>query len=150
MADLNFAPTEKSAENLRSEGKKEDSIFITGNTAIDAMSHTVKDNYHHEVLDWLDGDRMILLTAHRRENLGEPMYHIFRAVKRIVEEFPDVKVVYPIHMNPIVRTIAEEELAGCDRIHIIEPLEVLDFHNFLAHSFMILTDSGGIQKKRLL
>lgn len=147
MTDLNFAPTEKSAENLRSEGKKEKSIFITGNTAIDAMSHTVKEDYHHEVLDWLEGDRMILLTAHRRENLGEPMYHIFRAVKRIVEEFPDVKVVYPIHMNPIVRKIAGETIGNVDRIRLIEPLEVVDFHNFINQSYLILTDSGGIQEE---
>lgn len=147
MTDLNFAPTEKSAENLRSEGKREESIFITGNTAIDAMSHTVKEDYSHEVLDWVGDDRMILLTAHRRENLGEPMYHIFRAVKRIVEEFPDVKVVYPIHMNPIVRKIAGETIGNVDRIRLIEPLEVVDFHNFINQSYLILTDSGGIQEE---
>lgn len=147
MTDLNFAPTEKSAENLRSEGKREESIFITGNTAIDAMSHTVKEDYSHEVLDWVGDDRMILLTAHRRENLGEPMYHIFRAVKRIIDEFPDVKVVYPIHMNPIVRQIAGETIGHVERIRLIEPLEVVDFHNFINQSYLILTDSGGIQEE---
>ena len=147
MCDLHFAPTEKSAANLRAEGKDEKSIFITGNTAIDAMSHTVSSDYHHEVLDWAGEDRLILLTAHRRENLGEPMYHIFRAVRRIVEEFPDVKVVYPIHMNPVVRRIAGETIGNIDRIRLIEPLEVVDFHNFISRSYLILTDSGGIQEE---
>lgn len=147
MSDLNFAPTEKSANNLLYEGKKKESIFVTGNTAIDAMSHTVREDYHHEVLDWVGNDRMVLLTAHRRENLGEPMYHIFRAVRRIVEEFPDVKVVYPIHMNPVVRKIAGETLGNIDRVRLIEPLEVVDFHNFINKSYLILTDSGGIQEE---
>ena len=147
MCDLHFAPTEKSAANLRAEGKDEKSIFITGNTAIDAMSHTVSGDYNHEVLDWAGEDRLILLTAHRRENLGEPMYHIFRAVRRIVEEFPDVKVVYPIHMNPVVRRIAGETIGNIDRIRLIEPLEVVDFHNFISRSYLILTDSGGIQEE---
>lgn len=147
MCDLHFAPTEKSADNLLNEGKKRESIFITGNTAIDAMSHTVREDYHHEVLDWVGNDRMVLLTAHRRENLGEPMYHIFRAVRRIVEEFPDVKVVYPIHMNPVVRKIAGETLGNIDRVRLIEPLEVVDFHNFINKSYLILTDSGGIQEE---
>lgn len=147
MCDMHFAPTEKSAENLIKEGKKEENIYITGNTAIDAMAHTVKENYKHEVLDWVGEDRMILLTAHRRENLGEPMYHIFRAIKRLVDEFEDIKVVYPIHMNPVVRSIANEVLEDCERVRIIEPLEVLDFHNFQNKSYLILTDSGGIQEE---
>lgn len=147
MADLHFAPTEKSASNLYAEGKKKESVFITGNTAIDAMSHTVREDYRHEILDWVGEDRMILLTAHRRENLGEPMYHIFRAVRKIVEEFPDVKVVYPIHMNPVVRKIAGETIGDVDRIRLVEPLEVVDFHNFISRSYLILTDSGGIQEE---
>lgn len=147
LADMHFAPTTVSATNLMNEGKKEDSIFVTGNTAIDAMKTTVREDYHHEVLDWVGEDKMILLTAHRRENLGEPMYHIFRAVKRIVEEFKDVKVVYPIHMNPKVREVANEVLKDCNRVRLIEPLEVVDFHNFINHSYIILTDSGGIQEE---
>lgn len=147
IADMHFAPTKKSAENLIREGKKSNEIYITGNTAIDAMKHTVKKDYCHEVLDWVGDDRMILLTAHRRENLGEPMYHIFRAIKRIVEEFEDIKVVYPIHMNPQVREVASKELTGCERVKLIEPLEVLDFHNFQEKSYLILTDSGGIQEE---
>ena len=147
MADMHFSPTQKSADNLLSEGKDEKNIYITGNTAIDAMQHTVKEDYKHEVLDWVGEDRMILLTAHRRENLGEPMYNIFRAIKRIVDEFEDVKVVYPIHMNPKVRQIASDVLSGCDRVRLIEPLEVFDFHNFQGKSYIILTDSGGIQEE---
>ena len=147
IADMHFAPTEKSAQNLIKEGKKQQDIYITGNTAIDAMKHTVSEGYKHEVIDWIGEDRMILLTAHRRENLGEPMYHIFKAIRRIVEEFEDVKVVYPIHLNPLVRKIANEVLTGCDRIRLIEPLEVQDFHNFLNKSYLILTDSGGIQEE---
>lgn len=147
IADMHFAPTEKSKNNLLEEGKKEENIYVTGNTAIDAMKHTVKDDYNHEVLEWVGEDRMILLTAHRRENLGEPMYHIFRAIRRIVEEFEDIKVVYPIHMNPRVRSVASEVLEGCERIRLIEPLEVVDFHNFQNRSYLILTDSGGIQEE---
>lgn len=147
LTDMHFAPTEKSAENLRREGKDEKNIYITGNTAIDAMKHTVCDEYDHEVLKWAEGSRLILLTAHRRENLGKPMYHIFRAIKRIVYEFEDVKVVYPIHLNPLVRKIAGEVLGDCDRIRLIEPLEVVDFHNFQSRSYLILTDSGGIQEE---
>lgn len=147
IADMHFAPTSMSAQNLISEGKKESDIFITGNTAIDAMKTTVKDSYHHEIFDWIGNDRMILLTAHRRENLGDPMYHIFSAIKRIVDEFSDVKVIYPIHMNPRVREIASEVLGDCDRVRMIEPLEVVDFHNFIAKSHIILTDSGGIQEE---
>ena len=147
IADMHFAPTNKSAQNLILENKDQDSIFITGNTAIDAMKHTISDDYSHDILDWIGNSRMILLTAHRRENLGEPMKHIFRAIRKIVEEFIDVKVVYPIHLNPVVRKIAEEELHGCDRIKLIEPLEVVDFHNFLSNSYFIMTDSGGIQEE---
>lgn len=147
IADMHFAPTEKSKNNLLEEGKKEENIYVTGNTAIDAMKHTVKNDYNHKVLEWVGKDRMILLTAHRRENLGEPMYHIFRAIRRIVEEFEDIKVVYPIHMNPRVRSVASEVLERCDRIRLIEPLEVVDFHNFQNRSYLILTDSGGIQEE---
>lgn len=147
LCDMHFAPTEKSAKNLLAEGKNTENIFITGNTAIDAMKHTVQNDYRHEVLDWVGEKRLILLTAHRRENLGEPMYKIFRAIRRIVEEFEDVKVVYPIHMNPIVRNIAQDVLKDCEDIQLIEPLEVLDFHNFQNKSYLILTDSGGIQEE---
>ena len=147
LADMHFAPTEVSAKNLRDEGKKEENIDITGNTAIDAMATTVDENYENPIFDWIGDDRMILLTAHRRENLGEPMYHIFRAIKRIVDEFADVKVVYPIHMNPKVRQIAKEVFDDCDRVRLIEPLEVFDFHNFQNKSYLIMTDSGGIQEE---
>ncbi len=147
LADMHFAPTEVIAKNLRDEGKKEENIYITGNTAIDAMATTVDENYENPIFDWIGDDRMILLTAHRRENLGEPMYHIFRAIKRIVDEFADVKVVYPIHMNPKVRQIAKEVFDDCDRVRLIEPLEVFDFHNFQNKSYLIMTDSGGIQEE---
>lgn len=147
VAKYNFAPTEVSKENLLREGKKENTIFVTGNTAIDALKTTVREDYCHPELEWAKGFKLIMLTAHRRENLGEPLHHMFRAIRRIVDEHPDVKVIYPIHMNPVVRTAAKEELGDCDRVHIIEPLEVLDFHNFLARSYMILTDSGGIQEE---
>lgn len=147
VSKFNFAPTELSKQNLLNEMKNEKDIYVTGNTAIDALKTTVSENYNHEQLDWANGSRLIMLTAHRRENLGEPMHHMFRAVKRIVDEFPDVKVIYPIHMNPVVREIANTELGDSDRIRIIEPLEVIDFHNFLARSYMILTDSGGIQEE---
>ena len=147
IAKYNFAPTEISKNNLIKEGKKEESIFVTGNTAIDALKTTVRDEYRHQDLDWVKDSRLILLTAHRRENLGEPMHQMFRAIRRIVDETPDVKVIYPIHMNPAVRQAAEEELGSDDRIRIIEPLDVLDFHNFMARSYLILTDSGGIQEE---
>lgn len=147
IAKYNFAPTEISKNNLIKEGKKEESIFVTGNTAIDALKTTVRDEYRHQDLDWAKDSRMILLTAHRRENLGEPMHQMFRAIRRIVDETPDVKVIYPIHMNPAVRQAAEEELGSDDRIRIIEPLDVLDFHNFMARSYLVLTDSGGIQEE---
>ncbi|MBQ8658415.1 MAG: UDP-N-acetylglucosamine 2-epimerase (non-hydrolyzing) [Clostridia bacterium] len=147
IAKYNFAPTELSKENLLREGKSADSIFVTGNTAIDALKTTVRADYTHPELEWAEGSRLIMITAHRRENLGEPMHNMFRAIRRVMDENPDVKAIYPIHMNPVVRQAAEEELGGLDRIHIIEPLEVLDFHNFLAKSYMILTDSGGIQEE---
>ena len=147
IAKYNFAPTLLSKENLLKEGKDPESIFVTGNTAIDALKTTVREDYTHPVLDWAKDSRLIVITAHRRENLGEPMHNMFRAIRRIMEEHSDIKAVYPIHMNPLVRKAAEEELSGCDRIKIIEPLEVLDFHNLLAKSYLILTDSGGIQEE---
>lgn len=147
VAKYNFSPTELSKENLLKEGKNPDSIYVTGNTAIDALKTTVREDYTHPELDWAADSKLIIITAHRRENLGEPMHNMFRAIRRIMDEHPDVKAIYPIHMNPLVRQAAEAELGGCDRIRIIEPLEVLDFHNFLARSNMILTDSGGIQEE---
>ncbi|BCK00814.1 non-hydrolyzing UDP-N-acetylglucosamine 2-epimerase [Anaerocolumna chitinilytica] len=147
IAKYNFAPTEQAKKNLLKEGKESSKIFVTGNTAIDALKTTVKENYNHKDLDWALGSRLIMLTAHRRENIGEPMKNMFRAIKRIINEYSDIKVIYPIHMNPIVRNIAKEILSECDRIRIIEPLEVIDFHNFLSNSYLILTDSGGIQEE---
>ena len=147
ISRYNFAPTEVSKQNLIREGKNPDTVYVTGNTVIDALKTTVRDDYTHPELEWAKESRLILLTAHRRENLGEPMHSMFRAIRRIVEETPDVKVIYPIHMNPLVRKAADEELKGCDRIHLIEPLDVLDFHNFMARSYLILTDSGGIQEE---
>lgn len=147
IAKYNFTPTEMSKQNLLNEGKKPESIYVTGNTAIDALKTTVKDNYNHPELEWAKNSRLILLTAHRRENLGEPMHNMFRAIRRIVDETSDVKVIYPIHMNPVVRKAANEELSDDERIHIIEPLDVVNFHNFIARSYLILTDSGGIQEE---
>ena len=147
ISQYNFAPTELSKQNLIKEGKDESTIFVTGNTAIDALKTTVRDDYSHPELDWAKGSRLIMITAHRRENLGEPMQHMFRAIKRVMDEFPDVKAIYPIHLNPVVRETATSILGNDERIHIIEPLDVLDFHNFLARSYMILTDSGGIQEE---
>lgn len=147
LAKYNFAPTELSKGNLIREGKDEKSIYITGNTAIDALKTTVRKDYTHPELDWAGDSRLILITAHRRENLGDPMHNMFRAIRRVMDEHPDVKAIYPIHMNPVVRKAADEELGDCDRIHIIEPLEVLDCHNIMARSYMILTDSGGIQEE---
>lgn len=147
ISKYNFAPTRRAANNLLKEGKDPKTIYITGNTAIDALKTTVKPGFKHEVLDWAKASRLIVITAHRRENLGDPMHQMFRAIRRIMDEHPDVKAVYPIHMNPVVRQIADEELSGCDRIRIIEPMEVLDFHNLLANSYLILTDSGGIQEE---
>lgn len=147
IAKYNFAPTELSRENLLREGRKPESIYVTGNTAIDALKTTVREDYTHPELEWAAGSRLIMITAHRRENLGEPMHRMFRAIRRIIEEHPDVRAIYPIHMNPVVREETNAELGGCDRIRIIEPLDVLDFHNFLSRSYLILTDSGGIQEE---
>lgn len=147
IADMHFAPTEVSRDNLIREGKKESTIYVTGNTAIDALKTTVVKNYQHPILQKIGNDRMILLTAHRRENLGEPMRNMFRAIKRIVDEFNDVQVIYPIHLNPMVREVADEILGENKKIHLIEPLEVLDFHNFLNKAYIIMTDSGGIQEE---
>ena len=147
ISSYNFAPTALSRDNLIREGKKPETIYVTGNTAIDALKTTVKRDYKNEHLDWAADSRLIMITAHRRENLGEPMQHMFRAIRRVMEEHPDIKAIYPIHMNPAVREKADQELVGCDRIRIIEPLDVLDFHNFLSRSYLILTDSGGIQEE---
>ena len=147
MTDMHFAPTENSKKSLLKENKDEAKIYVTGNTAIDALATTVRKDYSNEIFDWIGNDRMILLTAHRRENLGEPMRGMFKAIKRIIDEFSDVKVVYPVHLNPKVREVANEVLGDCDRIKLIDPLEVIDFHNFIAKSYLILTDSGGIQEE---
>lgn len=147
ISKFNFAPTDLSKQNLIKEGKNPDSIYVTGNTAIDALKTTVRENYMHPELEWVGGSRLIMITAHRRENLGEPMRHMFKAIRRVMDEHPDVKAIYPIHMNPVVREIANKYLGDDDRIHIIEPLDVLDFHNFLSRSYLILTDSGGIQEE---
>ena len=147
LAKYNFAPTKTAKNNLLKEGKKEETIYVTGNTVIDAMSHTVKNDYKHKELDWVGNDKLIFITAHRRENLGEPMHNMFRAIRRVLDEHTDVKAIYPIHMNPAVRKAAEEELKGCDKIHIIEPIEVFDCHNFESRAYLILTDSGGIQEE---
>lgn len=147
ISAYNFAPTELSRQNLLKEGKNPDTIYVTGNTAIDALKTTVREDYTHPELEWAKGSRLIMITAHRRENLGEPMKHMFRAIRRVCDEHPDVKAIYPIHMNPVVRETAREILGDDERIHIIEPMDVLDFHNFLSRSFLILTDSGGIQEE---
>ncbi len=147
VAKYHFSPTELSKENLLREGKKAEDIYVTGNTAIDALKTTVRQDYTHPELVWAEDSRLIVITAHRRENLGAPMHSMFRAIRRIMDEHPDVKAIYPIHMNPLVREAAAQELGGCDRVHIIEPMEVLDFHNLLARSYLILTDSGGIQEE---
>ena len=147
MADMYFAPTNMSKDNLLKEGKDESKIYVTGNTAIDAMATTVDQNYENHILDWIGNDRMILVTAHRRENIGEPMRNIFKAIKRLVSDISDIKVVYPIHMNPKVREIANEVFGDNDKIKLIEPLEVFDFHNFQNKSYLIMSDSGGIQEE---
>ena len=147
MTRYNFAPTTTARNHLLSEGISDDKIFVTGNTVIDALKTTIRENYTHPELDWASDSRLLLMTAHRRENLGEPLHRMFRAVRRIVEDFPDTKVIYPIHMNPVVRETAKAELGSCERIHLIEPLDVLDFHNFISHSELVLTDSGGIQEE---
>lgn len=147
VSKYNFAPTPLSRDNLLQEGRKAENIYVTGNTVIDAMRYTVKNNYTHPELEWVGNNRLIFITAHRRENLGEPMHYMFRAIRRVLDEHPDCKVIYPVHMNPVVREAAKQELGGCDRIHIIEPIEVFDCHNFEARSFLCLTDSGGIQEE---
>ncbi len=147
ISKFNFAPTEVSRQNLLKEGKRESTIFVTGNTAIDALKTTVRGDYTHPELEWAKGSRLIFITAHRRENLGQPMHHMFRAIRRVMEEFPDMKALYPIHMNPVVRRAAADELGGFDRIHICEPIDVFDCHNIMARSYLILTDSGGIQEE---
>ena len=147
MTDMYFAPTKLSKQNLLDENIEEEKIYVTGNTAIDAMATTVKDDYYHEVFDWVGDNRLILLTAHRRENLGDPMRRIFTGIKRAIDETSDVKVVYPIHLNPKVRDVAHEVFGDDDKIKFIEPLEVFDFHNFIKKSYMILSDSGGIQEE---
>ena len=147
ISRFNFAPTETAKNNLIKEGKDSNTIYVTGNTVIDALKTTVKADYTHPELEWANGSRLILITAHRRENLGVPMKNMFRAIKRVINEHPDVKAIYPIHLNPVVRQTAEDIFGDDDRIHIIEPLDVLDFHNFLNKSYLILTDSGGIQEE---
>ena len=147
ISQYNFAPTPLSKSNLIREGKKESSIYVTGNTVIDAMKHTVRDDYTHPELEWVGEDKLIFITAHRRENLGGPMHHMFRAIRRVLDEHPNCKAIYPIHMNPAVREAAEAELGNCEQIHIIEPIEVFDCHNFESRSFLCLTDSGGIQEE---
>ncbi len=147
VSAFHFAPTSLAARNLINEGKKKETIYITGNTVIDAMGQTVRSDYTHPELEWVGNDKLIFITAHRRENLGAPMHHMFRAIRRVLDEHPDCKAVYPIHMNPMVREAAKKELGGCDRIHLIEPIEVFDCHNFEARSFLCLTDSGGIQEE---
>ena len=147
ISQYNFAPTPLSRDNLLREGRKAGNIYVTGNTVIDAMQHTVREDYTHPELDWVGDDKLIFITAHRRENLGEPMHRMFRAIRRVLDEHPDCKAVYPIHMNPLVREAAEKELGDCKQIHIIEPIEVVDCHNFEARAFLCLTDSGGIQEE---
>lgn len=147
ISQYNFAPTPLSAQNLLKEGKREETIFVTGNTVIDAMRYTVKDDYTHPELDWVGESKLIFITAHRRENLGKPMHNMFKAIRRVLDEHPECKAVYPIHMNPIVREAAKEELGNCNQIHIIEPIEVYDCHNFEARCYLCLTDSGGIQEE---
>lgn len=147
ICEYYFAPTEKSKQNLLAEGKPKEKIYVTGNTGIDALKTTVTGDYTHPELEWAHGSRLILITAHRRENLGKPMHNMFRAIRRVMEEYPDTKAIYPIHMNPKVREAAHTELDGFERLRIIDPLEVIDFHNFMARSYLILTDSGGIQEE---
>ena len=147
ISQYNFAPTEQAKQNLLKEGKDPNTIFVTGNTAIDALKTTVREDYTHKELEWAADSRLILLTAHRRENIGEPMVNMFHAIRRVVDEYPDVKVIYPVHLNPVVRNTAKEILGNSERIHLIEPLDVLDFHNFLSRSYLVLTDSGGIQEE---
>ncbi len=149
VSRCHFAPTEECRENLLREGIPADTVYVTGNTVIDALRTTVRRDYSHPELSWAEGSRLLLVTAHRRENIGPPMERMFRAVRRIAEDHPDVKVIYPVHLNPQVRAIARRELGGCGRIRLIEPLDVPDFHNFLARSYLVLTDSGGVQEEAL-
>lgn len=147
IAKYHFAPTDRSRDNLIREGKNSSAIFVTGNTAIDALKTTVRSDYSHPLLNWVGKDRLIMLTAHRRENLGDPMYHMFTAIKRLTDEVPDIKVIYPIHRNPAVRQVASKVFGDDPKFRIVEPMDVIDFHNFLARSYLILTDSGGIQEE---
>ena len=147
ISSYHFAPTDISRDNLLREGKRPETVYVTGNTAIDALKTTIREDYTHPELEWAEGSRLLFVTAHRRENLGEPMHRMFRAIRRVMEEHPDVKALYPIHMNPAVRKTAEEELAGLERVHICEPMDVIDCHNIMARSYLILTDSGGIQEE---
>ncbi len=147
VARYNFAPTAMSRDNLLREGRRPENIYVTGNTVIDAMKHTVREDYSHPELDWVGDGKLIFITAHRRENLGEPMHRMFRAIRRVLDEHPECRAIYPIHMNPAVRQAADEELGDCPQIHIIEPIEVFDCHNFEARSYLCLTDSGGIQEE---
>ena len=147
LAQWHFAPTEVAKEHLLREGKSPETIYVTGNTGIDAMRYTVSPHFTHPILSWAEGSRMLLITAHRRENLGSPMHAMFRSIRRIVEAFEDVKAVYPVHLNPLVQQAAREEFSGCDRIRLIEPLDAVSFHNLMARSYLILTDSGGIQEE---
>ena len=147
VADMNFAPTQKARNNLVSEGKDPATIYVTGNTAIDAMSLTVRDDYSDEITEWAEGSRLIVLTAHRRENLGDTMKGMFRAIRRICEKYDDVKVVYPVHLNPVVKEAADQVLGNVENVRLIKPLEVFEFHNLLNRSYIILTDSGGIQEE---
>lgn len=147
LSDVHFAPTELAKANLLKENKPAESIFVTGNTAIDALATTVQQDYKHPLLEKIAGKRLILMTAHRRENLGEPMHRMFKAVRYLAETFPDAAVVYPVHLNPAVREAADQELSGHERIHLIEPLDVIDFHNFASRATLILTDSGGVQEE---
>lgn len=147
VSQMLFAPTEETKQNLIRENKNANQIFVTGNTVIDALRTTVNSDYQHDHLKWAEGSRLVLVTAHRRENLGKPMMHMFRAIRRMVEQIRDIKVIYPVHLNPAVREMADRYLDGCDRIRLIEPLDVIDFHNFMAHSYLILTDSGGVQEE---
>lgn len=147
ITKYNFAPTEDARQNLIREGKNPKNIYVTGNTSIDALKMTVDPNFHHEYLDWVDGKRLLLLTAHRRENLGQPLVNIFKAIVRITEQFEEVRVLYPIHLNPLIRQTASDILKDNDRIKLVEPLDVLIFHNFIARSHIVLTDSGGIQEE---
>ena len=147
ISKYNFAPTILSANNLIKQGKDPSEVFVTGNTVVDAMKYTVRDDYHHEQLDWVEDDRLIYITAHRRENIGQPMRNMFRAIKRVLNEHPDCKAIYPVHKNPVIRKIAYEELSDCKQIHLIEPIDVIDSHNFEARCYLCLTDSGGIQEE---